>query len=200
QQLEQVGHFGNGMGADDRKRMGGETFAAAIQRLRDSGEGTLISRLPARADLIRALWDGMGGAVFGLGDLYGDREYGRGADEAIKRISTGQHMLDAIREGLYRLRPESDDDQQSSVTLPGSFYTSLATQFGVRFDPEAFKSTLVLKDSTWASLEQRLSTPIDPAEHQTRTVTLPVHGTNTQFFVSSSFAKDGVDRVSISLS
>lgn len=200
QQLEQVGHFGNGMGADDRKRMGGETFAAAIQRLRDSGEGTLISRLPDRADLIRALWDGMGGAVFGLGDLYGDREYGRGADEAIKRISTGQHMLDAIKEGLYRLRPESDNDQQSSVTLPASFYTSLATQYGVRFDPEAFKSTLVVKDSAWASLEQRLATPINPADHPTRVVTLPVHGTNTQFSVSSVFAKDGVDRVTISLS
>lgn len=200
QQLEQVGHFGNGMGADDRKRMGGETFAAAIQRLRDSGEGTLISRLPDRADLIRALWDGMGGAVFGLGDLYGDREYGRGADEAIKRISTGQHMLDAIKEGLYRLRPESDNDQQSSVTLPASFYTSLATQYGVRYDPKALKSTLVVKDSAWASLEQRLATPINPADHPTRVVTLPVHGTNTQFSVSSQFAEDGLNRVSISLS
>jgi len=200
QQLEQVGHFGNGMGADDRKRMGGETFAAAIQRLRDSGEGTLISRLPARADLIRALWDGMGGAAFCLGDLSGDREYGRGADEAIKRISTGQHMLDAIKEGLYRLRPESDNDQQSSVTLPASFYTSLATQYGVRYDPKALKSTLVVKDSAWASLEQRLATPINPADHPTRVVTLPVHGTNTQFSVSSQFAEDGLNRVSISLS
>ena len=200
QQLEQVGHFGNGMGADDRKRMGGETFAAAIQRLRDSGEGTLISRLPDRADLIRALWDGMGGAAFCLGDLSGDREYGRGADEAIKRISTGQHMLDAIKEGLYRLRPESDNDQQSSVTLPASFYTSLATQYGVRYDPKALKSTLVVKDSAWASLEQRLATPINPADHPTRVVTLPVHGTNTQFSVSSQFAEDGLNRVSISLS
>jgi hypothetical protein len=51
-----------------------------------------------------------------------------------------------------------------------------------------------------ARLAPHLEEPVNVSVHPTHTVTLPVRGTDTEFSVSSSFFKDGVERPSISLS
>lgn len=200
-QLGNLGHYGHLADVDSRKAMIGEAFRAALDGLRQSGQDEAAERALGRLNLLLSLEGAFGGAAFGLNEVISEGGFVQGASEAVRRISTTQHMLDGITSTIHRiLTEESGEPVIEPVDLPDAFHASLVEQYGVRFDPERFSTTLVLRDDVLARLAPHLEAPIDPGIHPTRTVTLPVRGTDTEFSVGSSFFKDGIERPSISLS
>ena len=73
-------------------------------------------------------------------------------------------------------------------------------QYGVRFDPERLESSVILSDAGLARMGPHMEMPINPKTHPTRTITLPVRGTDTEFSVGSSFVEDAINRPGVSLS
>jgi len=203
QQLGQLGHYGDMASVDDRKAMVEQAFRQALAGLVEAGETDVARRATSQLGLLEGLEDGFRSIAFGLGDVVGDRDYEQGGTETLKRVSTTQHLLTGITGALRDAVPgliDGEPPEIEAVELPGEFYTSVVEQYGVSYDPATFESTLVLSDGMRAKLAPHLEEPIDVSSHPTHTVTLPVRGTDTEFPVSISFFKDGIERPSISLS
>lgn len=201
QQLARLGHYGDMASVDDRKDMVVQAFQQALDALGDDRD-EVSARARQHLGLLIGMEDQFHGVSSGLSQIVDGGDFARGGTEALKRIGTTQHMLGGIITALHgTITDEAESEKRiPSIDPPGSFLTSLVEQYGVRFDPETYESTLVLTDGARAKLAPHLEEPIDPGLHPTRKVTLPVRGTDTEFSVGSSFFKDGIERTSLSLS
>ncbi|MFC4297797.1 hypothetical protein ACFO0J_07055 [Castellaniella hirudinis] len=201
QQLARLGHYGDMASVDDRKDMVVQAFQQALDSLGDERD-EVSARARQHLGLLIGMEDQFHGASSGLSQIMDGGDFARGGTEALKRLGTTQHMLGGIITALHgTITDEAESEKRiPSIDPPGSFLTSLVEQYGVRFDPETYESTLVLTDGAGAKLAPHLEEPIDPTLHPTRKVTLPVRGTDTEFSVGSSFFKDGIERTSLSLS
>ncbi|WP_323018713.1 hypothetical protein [Castellaniella sp.] len=203
QQLTRLGHYGDTASPDDRKAMMMQATQAAIKQLTDSEDEEVIQNALQNLGLINTLEASFRDVASSMGNIVSLHDYAGSGVETLERVSTSQHLLDSIGSSMHeRLATltQNDNPVVPAITLPSTFKQSLIEQYEISYDPATFKSSMTMTDAMRAKLTPHLEEPVNVKDHATHTTRLPVHGTDTEFSVSHSFFKDGIERTSISLS
>ncbi len=200
-QLSQLGHDDDGVGEDGHTSRVEQAFRQALDALGESRD-EISGQARRHLGLLMGLEQQFREVSSGLDPVLRQDDFRLGGMEARMRIDSTGRMLSGIITALRTTLPDEVEPEQviEPIAPPRSFHASLVEQYGVRYDPQTSRSTLSLNDGIRAKLTPHLEESIDPGVHPTRTVTLPVRGVDTEFSVSSTFFKDGIERPSISLS